>query len=375
MITCEQLFEIFNKNGINFFTGVPDSTFKDWMTFLADEHEKRLTNRIAPSECEAIAFASGYNVSTGNIPIVYMQNSGLGKCVNPLTSLADKEVYSIPMVLMIGWRGEPGKHDEPQHKKMGRITLPLLETLEIPHQVLPQDLGEIEKIITEMTQKARSTSSPVAIVVNSDTLEKYKSSRLPQKRYEMTREEALSLVAGSLRRSDIVVSTTGKCSRELYEFRERNNQAQRDFLQVGSMGCCASQAFEIACQKKDKRVFAFDGDGAVLMQLGALSTIGNCHPSNFYHIVFDNESYESTGEQPSLSSTVNLPRVALACGYESSFQVSDKYELTETLKVLDKIKGPYMLVIKCNPGSRQDLSRPKSTPTENKEAFIKHINS
>jgi len=375
VITCEQLFEIFKKNNIDFFTGVPDSTFKDWMTFLADNHEKRLTNRIAPSECEAIAFASGYNLSTGKIPVVYMQNSGLGKTINPLTSLADKEVYSIPLLLMIGWRGEPGKNDEPQHKKMGRIMLPLLDILEIPYQILPQDLSGIEKIITEMTQKAREISAPTAIIIKSGTLEKYQSIKQKINKYEMTREDALLLIADFLKEKDIIVSTTGKCSRELYEYRLRKGQSQRDFLQVGSMGCCASQAFEIACQKKDRRVFAFDGDGAVLMQLGSLSAIGNYKPSNFYHIVFDNESHDSTGGQPSLSSNVNLQRVALACGYEGSLQVDNKYDLIETLKVLDKIKGPYMLVVKCNPGSRQDLGRPKSTPKENKEAFIKHINS
>ncbi|VVB82564.1 Sulfopyruvate decarboxylase [uncultured archaeon] len=373
MITCEQLFEIFKKSDLTYFTGVPDSTFKDWMSFLEDENGKRLVNRIAPSECEAIAFASGYNLATGKIPIIYMQNSGFGKTINPLTSLADKEVYSIPMILMIGWRGEPGKHDEPQHKKMGRIILDLLNVLEIPYEILPQDFSGIEKAVINMKEKAEKTSAPTALIVKSDTFEKYLSNNFQEKGHEMNREDAMEILVNNLREEDIVVSTTGKTSRELYEYRERKGQPQKDFLQVGSMGCCAPMAFETACQKKDRRVFAFDGDGAVLMQLGSLSAIGNYAPKNFYHIIFDNQSYESTGGQPTVSPKINFPGIAKSCNYNKAVQVETKKDLIEAIKEMETNSGPYMLVVKVNPCSRADLGRPKKTPLENKNDFKEHL--
>jgi len=375
MITCQKLYEILQKNNLDFFTGVPDSTFKDFMSFLEDEHGKSLTNIIHASECEATAAATGYHLATGKVPVVYMQNSGLGKCVNPLTSLCDREVYSIPMLLMIGWRGEPGKPDEPQHKKMGRIMLPLLETLEIPYRILPSDIGGIEKTIIEMKQAAERTSSPVAIIIQSDIIEKYAQKRIISDCFEMSREEAIKIIVNNLSKEDILVSTTGKCSRELYEHRVSKNEIPHDFYTVGSMGCASSIAHAIALAKKDKKIIVLDGDGAALMQLGALSTIGHYKTENLYHIILDNQSYESTGEQPTVSSTVDFEKIALACGYTNAKTIKTKQELEKTLIELKTQKGPNMIVVKVNKGSRKDLGRPKSTPIENKEAFIKKLNA
>jgi len=370
MFSCEKLFEIFKKNDLLFFTGVPDSTFKDWMKFLADEHGEKLTNIIACNECEAIAIAAGYNLATGKIGVAYMQNSGEGKTVNPLTSLCDPEVYSIPVLLMIGWRGEPGKKDEPQHKKMGRITIPLLETLEIPYKILPENIEEAEKIMLEMKEKAKEKNSPVAVIVKKETLEKYEEKKKSKTDYEMQREDAIKVIIDNLDGSEAVVSTTGKASRELFEYREELGQGHsKDFLTVGSMGCSASIANAIALQKPDKQIFIFDGDGAVLMQMGTLATIGHYKAKNLYHIVFDNEAHDSTGGQSTVSPTAKFDKVALACGYNAAKTVETKADLEEEIKKMKSSEGPQMLVVKVNKGARKDLGRPTRTPIENKEDF------
>jgi phosphonopyruvate decarboxylase len=374
MISCENLFEIFKKNDLSFFTGVPDSTFKDWMKFLADEHEGRLTNVISCNECEAVAIATGYNLATGKIGVTYMQNAGEGKTVNPLTSLCDREVYSIPMLLMIGWRGEPGKKDEPQHVKMGKVTLPLLETLEVPYQILPDTVEEAEKVIVEMKEKAMKMQGPVAIIMKKGLLEKYEEKRDRKTDYEMKREDAIKIIVDNLKGSEAIVSTTGKTSRELFEYREELGQNHsKDFLTVGSMGCSASIANGIALQKPDKKIFVFDGDGSTLMQMGALGTVGYYKSKNFYHIVFDNEAHDSTGGQPTVSSTVEFDKVALACGYKAVRVVETKEDLKEEINKMKLLEGPQMLVVKVNKGSRKDLGRPTTTPIQNKESFMKFL--
>lgn len=375
MFSCENLFQIFKKNNLLFFTGVPDSTFKDWMSFLADEHGERLTNIIACNECEATAVAAGYHLSTGKIGVVYMQNSGEGKTVNPLTSLCDPEVYSIPVLLMIGWRGEPGIKDEPQHKKMGRIMIPLLETLEIPYKILPDNIEEAEKTILEMKKIAEEKKAPVAIIIKKDILEKYESKKKTKTNYEMGREDAIKAIVDNLDGNEVILSTTGYTSRELFEYRVARKEKPRDFYTVGSMGCSASIANGIALQKPDKEVFVFDGDGAVLMQMGALATIGYYQAKNLYHIVFDNASHDSTGGQPTVSDTVNFEQIALACGYKQAYIVNSKEELIKKINKIKKEDGPSMIVVKVNKGARKDLGRPTTTPIENKEAFMDFIQS
>ncbi|MFH1641367.1 MAG: phosphonopyruvate decarboxylase [Nanoarchaeota archaeon] len=373
MIQCERLFDIFKKNDLVFFTGVPDSTFKDWMKFLADEHGTRLTNIIACNECEAIAAAAGFNLATGKIGVVYMQNSGEGKTVNPLTSLCDPEVYSIPVILLIGWRGEPGKTDEPQHKKMGRITKALLETLEIPYKVLPDTIEEAEKVIEKMKKTAQEKSAPVAIIIKKGTMETYETKKIVKTEYEMKREDAIRIIVDNLDGSEAVVSTTGKTSRELFDYRITKNKKPCDFYTVGSMGCSASIANAIAMYKPDKRVFVLDGDGAILMQMGAIATIGHYHSKNFYHIIFDNGSYDSTGGQPTVAPTVDFEKVALACSYLHAKTVDTKKTLTDYIRKMKDLKGPLMLIVKVNKGARKDLGRPTTTPVENKEAFMRFL--
>ncbi len=372
MVNCEDLAKIFQKNGLNFFSGVPDSTFKGWTSFL--DQNPDLEHIIAVNECEAISMAAGYHLATGKIGVVYMQNSGEGDIVNPLTSLCDREVYSIPLIMMIGWRGEPGKKDEPQHKKMGKMTLELLDVLGVPYKVIQESLSEVEKSISELEGIARRENIPVAMIIQEGLIEDYTAGKESMK-LEMNREAAIKRIVDNISDKDIVISTTGKTSRELFEYRRLKGQATMDFYTVGSMGCSSSIGFLVARKKPEQRVFVFDGDGAALMQLGSFATIGHYKPKNFYHIIFDNNSYDSTGGQPTVSETVDFEKIALACGYKHTKTVEKSSELESFIKNIDSHRGPTLLVIKVNKGSRKDLGRPDKTPIENKKMFMDFLKS
>jgi phosphonopyruvate decarboxylase len=375
MINCQDLYKVFKKNDLTFFTGVPDSTFKDWMKYLAENDGEKLTNRVAVIEKDAIGLATGYNLATQKIGVVYMQNSGLGNVVNPITSLADSEVYKIPMILMIGWRGEPNKKDEPQHKKMGRITTSLLDTLEIPYKILPEDIKEAENVIMEMKNLTETESKPVAIIIKKGIFEEYNSQKKVETSYEMKREDAIKVIIDNSSHLEAIVSTTGKTSRELFEYREEKNFGhQNDFLMVGSMGEASVVGTEIALQKPSKKVMIFDGDGAAMMSLGAMATIGLYSPKNLYHIIFDNHSYDSTGGQSTFSENVDFEKIALACGYNGAKTVQTKEELKQTINNLKNQEGPQIVIVKVNKGARKDLGRPTITPVENKKDFMEFLN-
>jgi len=372
MVECEELFEIFRRKGFSFFSGVPDSTFKYWMKFLVDE--KRLTNIIAANECEATAICSGYHLATGKIGVVYMQNSGEGKTINPLASLCDPEVYSIPVLLMIGWRGEPGKPDEPQHKKMGRITMPLLDTLEIPYSILEDDPKKIERVLKNAREYMTENNSPVAIIIKKGLVSEYKQKTKTEQDYEMSREDAIEAIMDNLSGNEIIISTTGKTSRELFEYRENKSQSHKnDFYTVGSMGCASSIALGIALEQRKRKVFVFDGDGAALMQLGTVSTIGHYKPENLIHLIFNNEAYDSTGGQPTVSPGVDFGGIATACGYNSVNKAETREELAEIIRKISASKGPCMVITNVKRGSRKDLGRPTTTPIENKQDFMKTL--
>ncbi len=376
MVSCNELFDVFSKKDLTFFTGVPDSTFKDWMSFLDENHGKRLTQIIAVNECEAVGIAAGYHLSTGKIAVVYMQNSGEGKTVNPITSLCDTDVYSIPLILMIGWRGEPGLKDEPQHKKMGQLTIPLLETLRIPFRLLPKSVKDAKNVIKEVKNIALEKNQPVALVVKKGIISSEKIYSDYKNEFAsalMTRETAIKIIVDNLKDDDIIVSTTGKTSRELFECRIQRKEHPKDFYTVGGMGCAASIALGISLQKNERRVFVFDGDGAVLMQMGVLATIGHYKPSNFTHIIFDNRAHDSTGGQKTVSETVDFKQIALACSYNHVNLVGKKDELVNALKETISCKGPKMIIVKVRKGARKDLGRPTTTPFENKKSFMDFI--
>ncbi|MCL4429834.1 MAG: phosphonopyruvate decarboxylase [Chloroflexi bacterium] len=369
---CEEWWDIFKSNGFTYFTGVPDSTFKSWMSFLNDSQE--VTNRIAATERDAIGWASGYHVATGNIGVVYMQNSGLGNTVNPITSLSDACLYNIPMLLLIGWRGEPGKHDEPQHVKMGKVTLPLLELLGIKYSVLSKDMECARETISEAKKYMESTNNSYALIIKEGVLEAYQQQHTPPNNYAMKREEAIKVIVAALDQNDLIVSTTGKTSRELFEYRESKRCGHgNDFLMVGSMGLAHVFGAEVALQRPQRRVFIFDGDGALIMGAGALSTIGYYAPTNFCHIVFDNEAHESTGGQPTTSSATDFVNLALANNYTWAKKVTTKADLDEALITIRNMKGPSMLIVKIAKGSRENLGRPTTGPIENKHSFMTNL--
>ena len=300
-----------------------------------------------------------------------MQNSGLGNIVNPITSLLDPAIYNIPALLLVGWRGQPGQRDEPQHQKMGVITQELLQMLDIQFSILPDSPHDAERIIADATQYMKTTCQPYALIIQKGTFDKYAKQKKKQKIYDMTREDALRIFFETVHEQDIVISTTGKTSREVFEYREAAAFGhQNDFLMVGSMGLASSLAAEIALQKPDHRVYILDGDGAALMNAGVLSTIGYYAPSNFFHIVFDNQAYDSTGGQPTTSSAVNFVNMALANNYKEAVEVCSARDLRNVFDRLPHQFGPSMLVINVNSGARSDLGRPTTSPIENKLAFM-----
>ncbi len=376
MISCQDFFDILNKCDLSFFTGIPDSTFKEWMKFLVDKDEVVLKNLIACNECEAVALAAGYHLATNKVGVVYMQNSGLGKSVNPLTSLCDPDVFSIPVLLMIGWRGEPGMVDAPQHKKMGKITLPLLETLQIPYWILEPDLKIIEKKLKEVIAHFEAKKSPYAFIVRKNLFQNYDLENEMKDDYTLSREEAISVIMQNLNGDEIIVSSTGFVSRELYEFRNSGNKDHhKSFYNIGSMGCASSIGLSIALQKPLKRVIIFDGDGAAIMQMGALTTIGKYSPSNYVHIIFDNRAHESTGGQPTNSDSVDLAQIALASNYKVGVTINTEKELIKTLQEIKGQVGPFLILIKTKKGTRADLKRPDKTPLQLKEEFMNFLNS
>ncbi|MCI5144048.1 MAG: phosphonopyruvate decarboxylase [Candidatus Electrothrix sp. AR3] len=374
MLKSEDLYTAFQHHGLTYFCGVPDSTFKDWLYFLNQQHGKGLTNRIVSVERDAIGWAAGYYAATGKIGTVYLQNSGLGNIVNPVTSLLDPTVYNIPVLMMIGWRGQPGQRsDEPQHKKMGMITEELLELLGIRFSTLPDSLHAAQQKIAEANSYMVETCQPYALIIQKKTFSACITGKVQaQKQYEMRREEALGILFETLQQKDIVVATTGKLSREVFEYRSAAASGhQNDFLMVGSMGLASSFGAEIALQKSEHTVYVLDGDGALLMNAGVLSTIGYYAPKNLVHVVFDNHAYESTGGQPSTSSTVDFMRTALANNYNEAATASSAKDLRNILSSLSDKVGPSMLVIKVSKGARSDLGRPTTSPVENKCAFMK----
>lgn len=373
MVNVDKIYSAFVDSGVDFFTGVPDSLLKNICAYVTDKAPKE-KHIIAANEGAAVGIAAGYYMASGKLPLVYMQNSGLGNTVNPLLSLADGKVYSIPMILMIGWRGEPGVKDEPQHKKQGEVTLALLEAMQIPYVILDNEEDKALVQIHDIVASAKKKSIPHAIVIRKDTFGKYKLKNESKNDYPVSREEALKIVINHLKDTDIVVSTTGKLSRELFEYRETKGQGhEKDFLTVGSMGHSSSIALGIAIAGKERNVFCLDGDGAFIMHMGAISNIGDLAPRNYKHIIFNNGAHESVGGQPTLGFQLDIPSIAKACGYKEVMTASSKNEIENEIKRLQETDGPSLLEIKVKIDSRDDLGRPTTTPIENKENFMDFI--
>ena len=374
MISPSFFIEKLKKNGIDCFAGVPDSLLKNICAYITD-HCDAQHNIIAANEGAAVGLAAGHYLATGKPACVYMQNSGEGNIINPLASLTDPEVYNIPVLLLIGWRGRPGIHDEPQHVKQGKVTTGLLNTMGINFDVLSKEEDKAEKQIVKAVE-ALKRKDVYALVIEKDTFEDYKlvNNQSPIT-LNLSREEAIQTVAAALGEKDCIVSTTGMISRELFEYRAAMNQShERDFLTVGSMGHASQIALGIAMAKTDRKVWCFDGDGAAIMHMGSMAIVANKAPKNYVHVVFNNGAHDSVGGQPTVGLKIDLPAVAKAVGYKAAISVSSKEELEKELSILNSqlstLGGPILLEVQVKKGNRKDLGRPTTTPIQNKEALM-----
>lgn len=358
----------------DFYTGIPDSQLKSLCDYLNKKFGPYSDNHIiAANEGNCVAIAAGYHMATGKTPIVYMQNSGIGNAANPIISLTNDNVYAIPCIYIIGWRGEPGIHDEPQHIYQGKVTIKLLEDLDIQTFIVGKNTSykEISSKIDEISD-ILSKGKSVAFVIKKDALI-YNESIKYENSFLMSREEAIAKIT-EYTKDDIVVSTTGKASRELFEIREENKQSHaHDFLTVGSMGHSSSIALGIAINKKNSRVWCIDGDGAALMHMGALAVIGAKSPKNMIHVVINNLAHETVGGMPTVSSKIDFVAIAKACNYPNVVCVDNFDDLDKELASAKNRQELSLIEIKCSIDSRANLGRPTTSAIENKLNFMEYL--
>lgn len=358
----------------DFYTGVPDSQLKALCNYLMHTYGIDPEHHvIAANEGNCTALAAGYHLSTGKVPVVYMQNSGEGNIINPVASLLNDKVYAIPMIFVIGWRGEPGIHDEPQHIYQGEVTLKLLEDMGICYFVIGKDTTE-EEVSTAMQdfRKELDCGEDVAFVIRKGALS-YEEKVEYHNDNPMIREEIIRHIVQASG-EDPIVSTTGKASRELFEIREHNGQNHKyDFLTVGSMGHSSSIALGVAVQKPGTKVWCVDGDGAVLMHMGSMAVLGSTAPKNMVHIVINNGAHETVGGMPTVAANIDLVAIAGACGYPNAVSVTTYEELDRELTAAKERDALTFIEVKCGIGAREDLGRPTTTALENKINFMEYL--
>ncbi|HNX14708.1 MAG TPA: phosphonopyruvate decarboxylase [Oscillospiraceae bacterium] len=358
----------------DFFAGVPDSQLKALCNYLMCTYRIDPKHHIiAANEGNAVGLAAGYHLATGKVPIVYMQNSGEGNIINPVASLMNDKVYGIPCVFIVGWRGEPGVHDEPQHIYQGEVTMKLLEDMDIKTFVIGKDTTEDEvKEQLDLWKPMLAAGKQVAFVVRKGALEfdekvKYENANT------MLREDIIRHIV-AVSGTDPIISTTGKASRELFEIREANKQRhQYDFLTVGSMGHSSSIALEIALQKPEKKIWCIDGDGAVLMHMGSMALMGANKPQNLVHIIINNGAHETVGGMPTVASQIDFGAIAKGCGYPYTVRVDNFAALDEELNKAKNRNEFSLIEVKCSIGARDDLGRPTTTAKENKKSYMENF--
>ena len=358
----------------DFYTGVPDSQLKALCNYLMHTYGIDPKHHvIAANEGNCTALAAGYHLATGKVPVVYMQNSGEGNIINPVASLLNDKVYAIPMIFVIGWRGEPGIHDEPQHIYQGEVTLKLLEDMGIRYFVIGKDTTE-EEVSAAMQEfrKELDRGEDVAFVIRKGALS-YEEKVEYRNDNPMIREEIIRHIVQASG-EDPIVSTTGKASRELFEIREHNGQSHKyDFLTVGSMGHSSSIALGVAVQKPGTKVWCVDGDGAVLMHMGSMAVLGSTAPENMVHIVINNGAHETVGGMPTVAADIDLVSIAKACGYPHAVSVTTYEELDRELTAAKERDALTFIEVKCGIGAREDLGRPTTTALENKQNFMEYL--
>lgn len=360
--------------GADFYTGVPDSQLKSLCNYLINTYGIDKNHHIiGANEGNCVAIGAGYHLATGKIPVVYMQNSGEGNVINPVASLLNDNVYAIPTIFVIGWRGEPNVKDEPQHVYQGKVTVQLLDDMDIKSFIIGKETTEedLKNTMYEFEKELQNGKS-VAFVIRKGALS-YDEKTVYTNQYSMNREEIIKHIV-AVSKDDPIISTTGKASRELFEIREANNQGhQYDFLTVGSMGHSSSIALGIALQKPNEKIWCIDGDGAALMHLGAMAVIGANKPNNLVHIVINNEAHETVGGMPTVSNTMNICGIAQACGYSYVACVDNFNDLDAELEKCKNLNELSLLEIKCSIGAREDLGRPTTTALENKNNFMNYL--
>ncbi len=364
MVDTEKFYDYLITKNLDFFAGVPDSLLKNLCSCIKEKSDKT-HNIITSNEGNAVALASGYHISSGKYGVVYMQNSGIGNAVNPLLSLADEEVYSIPMLLIVGWRGEPGIKDEPQHIKQGKVTIELFETMGIECVILDENYQEK---IDYCYKYISSNNKPIALIVKKGLFTEYKSSK-PINNYLITREEALETIVDCLNENDFIVSTTGKTSRELFEIREkRKEKHSNDFLTVGSMGHTSSIALGMSIGSENN-IYCIDGDGSFIMHMGSFAIIPTVAKQNFKYILINNGAHESVGGQPTVAFNIDIQKMLLSLGFKNVYIAKTNEEIK---KYMNNLKNGELqaLVIYTKLGSRDNLGRPTISPIENKKAMM-----
>ncbi len=366
--------EFIEAIGADFYTGVPDSLLKPLCNYLMHTYGiDKSHHLIAANEGNCAALAAGYHLATGKVPVVYMQNSGEGNIINPAASLLSDKVYAIPMIFIIGWRGEPGVHDEPQHVYQGEVTVKLLEDMDIASFIVSKETTreELQEAMARF-HDVLAKGKQVAFVVRKGALS-YEEKVVYKNDNKMLREEIMRHIT-AVSGEDPLVSTTGKASRELFEIREANGQGHKyDFLTVGSMGHSSSIALGIAVNKPDQKIWCVDGDGAVLMHMGAMAVMGSVKPQNLVHILINNEAHETVGGLPTVAGKVDFPAIAEACGYDTAKKVDGFAALDVALKKAKAEAGLHFLEVSCAIGARDDLGRPTTTALENKENFMAYL--
>lgn len=367
----ERLLEII---GADFYTGVPDSQLKALCNYLMNKYGIDPKHHIiAANEGNCTALAAGYHLATGKVPVVYMQNSGEGNIINPVASLLNDKVYAIPVVFIVGWRGEPGIHDEPQHIYQGEVTVKLLVDMNIKTFVISKDTTDEEVAsVMEEYKKELSEGKDVAFIIRKGAIS-YEGKVEYDNDNTMDREEIIQHIV-RVSDEDPIVCTTGKASRELFETRVANGQSHKyDFLTVGSMGHSSSIALGVAINKSDTRIWCIDGDGAVLMHMGAMAVLGANAPQNMVHVIINNGAHETVGGMPTIASKIDMVGLAKSCGYPYAISVNTFEALDKELEAAKQRDELSMIEVKCSIGARENLGRPTTTARENKDNFMEYI--
>ena len=381
MIAAEVFIEKAKARGFDFYSGVPCSYLKPFINYVINSSDLRYVAAANEGDAVAIAAGAGLGEKKG---VVMFQNSGLGNAINPLTSLS--YIFKIPILIIVTWRGEPGFKDEPQHELMGKITARLLENCQIPWEYFPSDSGQIAAVLDRALKHMSQHSLPYALIMKKNTVSpvelrgrlkpltpiqktKYENKFLPMAKAKHSRREALAeIVRLTKDKNTLIVASPGYTSRELYALKDRPNH----LYMVGSMGCASSFGLGLALRYPDKKVIVIEGDGALLMRMGSLATLGFYNPKNLLHILLDNQAHESTGGQETVSSQTRFAAVAHACGYRKIYEGVSLAILKEALNSRSGQELGFVH-LKIKSGIAGDLPRPTMTPLQVKNRLVKHL--